>query len=289
MPNGIAYQNKDIASKVFAENFKDKSLAVYGLSLPKIVQALPTNLPEVKANELRIDNLFLLEDGRIAIIDYESEYRKANKLKYLGYAYRVLERYFKEGKPSTKLVMVVIYTADVTPGQTEDSFDAGMVTLSIEPAYLSQLNSEEIKSRLDKKVRAEDTLTDAEIMEFIILPLTYQKAQQEAAIEAAINMAKRIKDEETMAFVLSGLLVFSDKIIDDELSIKTKEWIRMTKVGRLFAEEAEMERARQLVSIIESFAKSENGTIDDTCKKAGITKTEYDRAKKLLQSEEVYA
>ena len=57
---GIAYQNKDIASKVFAERFKNKSLTVYGLNIPKIIQVLPTNLPEVTASELRIDNLFLL-------------------------------------------------------------------------------------------------------------------------------------------------------------------------------------------------------------------------------------
>jgi hypothetical protein len=67
--SSIAYQNKDIASKVFAENFKGKSLKVYGLDVPKVVQVLPTNLPEITANELRIDNLFLLEDGTLAIID----------------------------------------------------------------------------------------------------------------------------------------------------------------------------------------------------------------------------
>lgn len=79
----IAYQNKDIASKVFAEKFRDISLNVYGINLPKIVEVLPTNLPEISANELRIDNLFLLEDGRVAVIDYESAYKKKNHIKYL--------------------------------------------------------------------------------------------------------------------------------------------------------------------------------------------------------------
>ena len=48
----IAYQNKDITSKVLAENFKGKTFRVYGLDLPEIEQVLPTNLPTVKANEL---------------------------------------------------------------------------------------------------------------------------------------------------------------------------------------------------------------------------------------------
>ena len=54
-----------------------------------------------------------------------------------------------------------------------------------------------------------------------------------------------------MAFVLSGILVFSDKVIDDQLSKKTKEWIAMTKVGRLFAEEAEQKVAKKVVEILE--------------------------------------
>lgn len=41
---GIAYQNKDIVSKIFAESLKEKSLNVYGLNVPKVVGVLPTNL-----------------------------------------------------------------------------------------------------------------------------------------------------------------------------------------------------------------------------------------------------
>ena len=60
--NNIAYQNKDITSKVFAQQFKGKSLKPYGFDLPPVKQVLPTNIPQVQANELRIDNVFLLED-----------------------------------------------------------------------------------------------------------------------------------------------------------------------------------------------------------------------------------
>ena len=59
----IAYQNKDITSKLFAERFQGKSLKVYGLDLPPVRQALPTNIPQIMANELKIDNVFLLEDN----------------------------------------------------------------------------------------------------------------------------------------------------------------------------------------------------------------------------------
>ena len=48
---------------------------------------------------------------------------------------------------------------------------------------------------------------------------------------------KEIKEEETQLFLLSGILVFTDKVIDKETAKQIKEWIRMTKVARLYEEE----------------------------------------------------
>ena len=70
--NQIAWQNKDIISKIFAENLKGKSLEVYGIHVPRVKAVLPTNLPLIQADELRIDNVFLLKGQSLAIIDYES-------------------------------------------------------------------------------------------------------------------------------------------------------------------------------------------------------------------------
>ena len=36
MPEGIAYQNKDIEFKLMSETYKEKSFEAYGLKLPKI-------------------------------------------------------------------------------------------------------------------------------------------------------------------------------------------------------------------------------------------------------------
>ena len=55
----VAYQNKDIVSKIFGEAMKEKSLKAYGLNVPKVVDVLPTNLPALELNELRIDNIFV--------------------------------------------------------------------------------------------------------------------------------------------------------------------------------------------------------------------------------------
>ena len=61
MPD-TAYQNKDITS----------------------------NLPTAEANKLRPDNLFLLENSSLDIVDYESDYRYEDTVKYLNYPGRCL-------------------------------------------------------------------------------------------------------------------------------------------------------------------------------------------------------
>ena len=54
----IAYQNKDIVSKLFGEQMKGKSLSLFGLDTNlKVMDIRPTNIPIVQAKELRMDNL----------------------------------------------------------------------------------------------------------------------------------------------------------------------------------------------------------------------------------------
>ena len=50
----IAYQIKDVTAKVMAETLKGKSLAAFGLPHLKIMDILPTNLPAIESNELRL-------------------------------------------------------------------------------------------------------------------------------------------------------------------------------------------------------------------------------------------
>lgn len=200
-----------------------------------VLQVLPTNLPAIHVNEMRLDNLFLLEDDSIAIIDYESSVKWESRLKYLNYIVRILERYKKDEIP-TNLRMIVIYTADVE--YAEDTFSAGCLTLKLEQAYLSKIDSQRIHSRIQAKLKHDATLSDEELMELIILPLTFKgnEKKKQAAMDA-VALAKQISDKEIQTFVLSGILTFADKIIDSDTAKHIMEVVRMTQVAKLFIEE----------------------------------------------------
>lgn len=236
----IAYQNKDIASKIFGEILKNQSLKVYGLDLPEIVQVLPTNLPEISANELRIDNLFLLADGSLAIIDYESKYLEENKVKYLNYIARILERllrdgmFAKDGALRYRIRVIIIYTADVLPSSTNAVFDCGCNVLTITQAFLSQLDGDTISRKLSHKITSQEALTGQDLMELIVLPLTYRgSVKKQKALQNMVALAEAIPDETDQTFALAGLLVFSDKIIDAATASKIRRCLSMTKVSKL--------------------------------------------------------
>lgn len=134
---------------------------------------LPTNLPSIQANELRIDNLFLLEDDTFLLVDYESTYKHENKLKYLAYVLRILERYYKKYGMNMQIRVLILYTADVTKKEASDFLDVRSVKMTIEQAFLSEFNSNSIKQNLSYKIKNQQALTEQELMEYILLPLTY--------------------------------------------------------------------------------------------------------------------
>lgn len=244
---GITAQNKDVVSKWFGETMKNRSLSVYGFDVPKIVDVRPTNLPAIETNEKRMDNLFLLEDGSYALLDYESDYRLSNKVKYAGYVLRLLRRLQKEGIDiaNLRIRIIVIYTADVTREQTRDTLNVGDVIIYTTEGFLSEIPSEEVKSRIQRKIEQKQPLDDRDLMELIILPLTYKgKENQRQAAHEAVNLAKEIEDEGMQEMALAGILSFSDKIIDKELANEIRRCLSMTKVGAIIAREMEESEAR---------------------------------------------
>ncbi|MCB7304414.1 hypothetical protein NE683_11305 [Bariatricus massiliensis] len=243
----IAYQNKDITAKYLEQHLKNKSFAVYGINIPKIVDVLPTNLPIIEANELRLDNLFELEDGSLALVDYESTYADIDKIKYLNYIVRTLKRNMEKHSMLRKIRMIVIYTADIEPARTRPFMDVGCLKFQLQEAFLTELDSEGIRDRLWERVKHREKLTEEEQMQFIILPLTYKgQEKKQACIRECFEMAKEVQDIPVQTFMLSGMLVFADKVIADRDSKEIRRWLEMTKVGRLIEEE-KLEYAREQV------------------------------------------
>lgn len=269
----VAYQNKDIVSKIFGEAMKEKSLKAYGLNVPKVVDVLPTNLPALELNELRIDNIFVLEDGSYAIIDYESKYRYRNKVKYLSYVLRILRRLIKDKVDlrKVKIRIIIIYTADVKRGKTEPVFQAGAIQLITEEAFLIEIDGEKEYQRLLKKVENGQLLDEEDMMKMIILPLAYQGIEKQREIaKKVVDLIKQIKEMQMQRFLFAGVLSFTDKVIDEEVAEEIRRRLDMTKVGRIiyeekiaYGKEVEETQIEKAVSGLTAYWKSKTGSMLD--------------------------
>lgn len=237
--HSIAYQNKDVTTKFFADGLKGKSLKAYGLPHVRIVDILPTNLPAVEANELRMDNLFLLSDDSIAILDYESTYDWEDRVKYVNYVARILKRYQRLGMihKVKKIRLIIIFTADV---DHVDSLvlDVGCMKVYMEAVYLMSIKTMEVLSRIKAKVERKEALTEEELMELIILPLTVKGTDgKQKLLKEAVAVARKLTDEGQKVYVLAGLLTFTDKFIDEDFAKSVREDIKMLKVEKLIFDE----------------------------------------------------
>ncbi|WP_251207586.1 hypothetical protein [Acetatifactor aquisgranensis] len=244
MSEGIVYQNKDILFKILGQTYKEKSFAAYGIDLPPIRALLPTDLPKIAANEKSIDNLFLLEDGTYAIVDYESVYKKANKIKYLNYIARIMEKYFKEDE-TFNLRLIVIYTSDVQ--SAEPTLETNCFTLRTEQAFLSHIDGEAAFDEIQGKLQSGIPLADDDLMRLVILPLTVPGSEgKQEMLEKVVDLAEQITDEEQRIFTLSGVIVASDKFINREYLDQIRRRISMTQLGQLYEKE-KIEYANQKV------------------------------------------
>ncbi|MDO5425948.1 MAG: hypothetical protein Q4F41_19785 [Eubacteriales bacterium] len=234
----IAYQNQDVTMKLLAEGLRGKSLEAFGLPHIQIRDLKPTNLPAIEANELRLDNLFLLEDGSLAVIDYESTYSKKDVVKYINYIARILKKYLKEYPGEMpRIHLIVLYAADIEKISTAVC-DFGCMKLIIEAAFLRDLPTEGIFKRISEKIKRNEVLSDTELMQFIVLPLTVKgKDAKKNMVEKTVDLAKRLADDGQRSFTLAGILTFADKVMDQDFAKRIKEELRMNKVARLFFED----------------------------------------------------
>ena len=111
-------------------------------------------------------------------MDYEGDYDKKDKVKYLNYLTGIANRYLKDKKDWPVVCMVVIYTGDIKREQLSEEYDIGAFRMHVESAFLSELDSTGTQERLGQKVERNEMLDDEELMEFIILPLSCRTKEE---------------------------------------------------------------------------------------------------------------
>ena len=103
-------------------------------------------------------------------------------------------------------------------------------------------------------------------MLLIILPLAKKgKEEKQRMIEQVVDLAKQIDDENTQAFVITGILVSSDKFIDRDYAKVVRRYLSMTKVFQILEEEKQeainLAEQKRTIRMAESLIKDEVDTV----------------------------
>ena len=231
----VAYQNKDIAAKVFSERMAGRCLSEMGWDTQlTVTKAEPTNLPAIEADELRLDNLFRLSDGSLAIIDYESRIKPGNPVKYLQYMARIIKR--NGLRPGSVLRLFLLYTADVERSRTH--YDYGCLHFQAEAAYLSRVDAAGWFREAEEDL-SDGTASQETMMHLSMYPLCFKgKAAKNEAVQRCLPLIEKITEEDQRVTVLSGIATFADKVLTEEVKEELIGRIVMTEVGRMFYERA---------------------------------------------------
>ena len=114
-----------------------------------------------------------------------------------------------------------------------------------------------------------------------------------------MRLAEQIEEEKDGRFILSGLLVFADKVASKELKRRVKERITMTWLGKMYQEEKEAEvadavnRARdemkaevnkKLAYAVENMVKRMKVPVEAACEIAGLSLSDYRSVQSGLQT-----
>lgn len=180
--------------------------------------------------------------------------------------------------------MIVLYTSNVEKADT--SLDLGCLRFQIEAGYLIHIKTDQVLQSLQEKIYSGEPLTDEEMMRMIILPLTVSETTaQQILLKKTVQLAKDISNEYQQAFALSGIVTFSDKIIDKDYAADIRRWIQMTKVGRIIEMEKE-EAVKKAVQEMKEQLKTEKRKTKDAENKAKNAENKAKNAENKAKSAE---
>ena len=115
----------------------------------------------------------------------------------------------------------------------------------------------EVRKRIERRLNQGLPLTDQDLMQLIIFPLSFEdNDQKRRAVEKAIDLAEKIPDQSQMYFALAGIGVFAEKVISSEDFDRIKRRLGMVKIFDPIIEEA-VEKAVEAVEKAEKRAKAE--------------------------------
>ncbi len=203
----VSRQNNDLTMKrlvlgVLRESFLER----FNLRLAPIVAVLPTELPVLEVRAQHTDLLFLLADGTILHLEFQTTVKDGDLGRFARYN---LEVHLRHGHP---VYTVVIYGRGITTAP--DTLGGGSLSFQAHNIYLAEQNADTTLRAL----RRSPELTLADRLALILAPLMSSKHSIDTVAIAAARVAQRLpkpeRDETVGAMVSLSYHYLEDEVVN---------------------------------------------------------------------------
>jgi hypothetical protein len=227
----VPRQSTDIVLKLIAAALGGDLFARFGVPLPPIVEALPTELPQLEVRTQHTDQLFRLADDSILHLEFQTTQRLGDLLRFADYSLDVCQRY---GRP---VWTVVLYGAGIR--NAPDTWQSGSHTFRVQNILVGQEDGDAVLQRLHEKAARGEPFTATDRVDLIFSPLMRQSrpvpdvlreaapltqrlppAQQEPTVGALLGLAYHYVEEDVVRAILEDLSMANplQELIDERVA-----------------------------------------------------------------------
>lgn len=182
-PN-VVRQGNDIILKFIATALGGDLFRRFGLSLPPIVAALPSELPRVQVRTRETDLLFRLADDSKLNLEFQTQHRTETLQRFAGYNMDIVERY---GPP---VHTVVIYGGRIR--SAPDAVRLGSITFRVQNIIVGSVDGDATLRRLHEKVARGEALDAQDRIDLILSPLMRQRRALDDVLPDATQLAQAL-------------------------------------------------------------------------------------------------
>ncbi len=224
----VARQSADIILKRIAVAFGGDLFARFGLSLPPIVAALPSELPQLTVSTQFTDLLFRLADGSILHLEFQTQHRADTLLRFATYNLAAVARY---GGP---IYTVVLYGAGIRSAPV--TLDIGSIVFTVRNILVGQEDGDAVLRRLHETAARGEPFTASDRIDLILSPLMRQRRALDDVVPELARLTQRLPDAQRES-TIGALLGLSYHDVSDEVVAAILRELNMANSLQAFVEE----------------------------------------------------
>jgi hypothetical protein len=180
----VAWQSTDIVLKLIAAALGGDLFARFGVPLPPIVEALPTELPQLEVRTQHTDQLFRLADDSILHMEFQTTLRPGELTRFAAYNLAVFQQY------EQPVWTVVLYGTGIR--SAPDLWQSGSLTFRVQNILVGQEDGDAVLQRLREKAARGEAFTAVDRVDLILSPLMRQSRPVPDVLREAVPLTQRL-------------------------------------------------------------------------------------------------